>query len=387
MARRKTLHRESLLHIPLLGQFLADPAVSICIRGVDQRWVYNDYLKGSMGGFNPFTSRVFVPRHSVLSDFLRSPAGSARELNVNDNLVTELLFAVHDYLHVWSFHAIHHLAPNLGYGRAPITAENFEDFVFCHLLTEAAATVGVDYWYLSTVNLNTICDIGTSMMNRGLTTSYHESNVAEFRRFDPSLEVQSPEFFATLTAFYCTGEFPGFTAEDVRKSPLLLLWLRHELLYGEKQRRYTRQFIGSLSGGPTEGEELSRKVDIDAPWKEELLQGLGELLWRKVKNDELLSFRPPRGKAWTRQPVGVPDYGFTNLRRLKGLPPVSASSHFLNQLVTSVDYERSSDNFKRLVRRADPEDSTQMSFLLAAIEREPRVKVSPDEPLNLMLVN
>lgn len=386
MPRRKKPHRESLLNVPLVRQFLGDPHVRICVRGVDHRWVYDEYLKGSLSGFNPFTSRVYVPAHSAVRDFLQAPEQSGRDFNANDLLVNELFFAVHDYLHIWSFHAIHHLAPEMGFGRTPITDQNFEDLVFCHLLTEAAATVGVDYWYLSTVNLNEVCDIGTALTNRGLTTSYHESKLAEFRRFDPTLEVQSIDFFGALTAFYCTGEFPGFGAEDLKASPLLLFWLRHELRYGEKQRLYTRQLISSLAGRGTEGADLARSVDIDSEWKEDLVQGLGELLWRKVKDDEMLAMPPPPGAAWSSEPQGLPDYGYMNFRRLRN-PPVVANRHFLNQLVGSVDYERASSAFKELVLLADPAQSNQLSFLMQAAQNEPRVEAAADEPLNLMLVN
>jgi hypothetical protein len=378
------LHPESLLRVPLVRQFLDDPAIRVIIRGVDHRWVYNNFLKGTMGGFNPFTSSVFVPAHSLLRDFLQSPERSGRDFNVKDQLVNELFFAVHDYLHIWSFHAIHHLAPELGFGRAPITDANFEDLVFCHLVTEAAATVGVDYWYLSTVDLNAVCDIGTAL--RALTVSYHESHLAEYRRFDPELEVQAPDFLPTLTAFYCTGDFPGFGPDDVQRSPLLLQWLSHELLYGEKQRVYTRQLIASLSGRGTDGADLAQKVSVEGDWKENLVQGLSELLWRKVKNDELLSFPPPPGEPWSWPVAGNPDYGYTNFRRLQP-PPVSAGRYFFNQLVTSVDYEHASAAFKELVRAADPDDVKQMTFLLHAMQGERIVTAAPDEPLNLMLVN
>jgi hypothetical protein len=378
------LHPESLLRVPLVRQFLNDPAIRIVVRGVDHRWVYNNYLKGSMGGFNPFTSSVFVPAHSLLGDFLEAPERSGRDFNVKDQLVNELFFAVHDYLHIWSFHAIHHLAPELGFGRAPITDANFEDLVFCHLVTEAAATAGVDYWYLSTVDLNTVCDIGTAL--RALTVSYQEAHLAEYRRFDPELEVQTADFFPTLTAFYCTGDFPGFGPDDVQRSPLLLEWLSHELIYGEKQRVYTRQLIGSLSGRGMRGTDLTQQVSVEGEWKEDLVQRLGELLWRKVKDDELLSFPAPPGDAWSWPASDDPDYGFTNFRRLSS-PPAATGRHFFNQLVTSVDFEHASDAFKELVRAADPENLKQMTFLLHAMRGEPLVAVAPDEPLNLMLVN
>src|SRR5688572_16545693 len=103
------------------------------------------------------------------------------------------------------------------------------------LLSEAAATVGVDYWWLCAVELGELLPIGTRVRG-GLTTSYHERDRSEYRRFYPELEVQSLAFFGDLCAFHCNGEFVGFDGDDLARSPLLLAWLTQELRYGERQR-------------------------------------------------------------------------------------------------------------------------------------------------------
>ena len=98
----------------------------------------------TLAGFNPFLRSLFYANNSALSRWLAGPYGSARDYNEGDHLVREVLFAVHDYLHCWSAAAIAVLAPRSRFDTGPILRDNLEDFVYCHLLTEAAATAGLD---------------------------------------------------------------------------------------------------------------------------------------------------------------------------------------------------------------------------------------------------
>src|SRR5262245_45264774 len=221
----ETLSPESPLRLPLVRQMLGDRTVQVRARAVDARWRDRGRLRSVPSGFNPLVGDVFIPRHSGLEAWLREPTASARGFNGNDRMIEDLLFAVHDYLHVWSARLIRELQPALGFGAVPVTRANFDDYVFCHLVTEAAATVGLDYWYLGTLELGDVLPIG-SRYRGGLTTPYHERDLPEYRRFHPKLEVQSPEFFGTLCTFYCSGKFPGFDADDVVRSPLLMAWMR-----------------------------------------------------------------------------------------------------------------------------------------------------------------
>src|SRR5207237_1319288 len=89
-------------------------------------------------------SPMAVRARSPLAEWLDDPAQGVRELNQDDALLTEVLFAVHDYLHVWAYHLVRDAVPDLGFGRPPASEAELEDHVFCHLLTEAVATVGLD---------------------------------------------------------------------------------------------------------------------------------------------------------------------------------------------------------------------------------------------------
>ncbi len=64
----------------------------------------------------------------------------------------------------------------------------------------------------------------------------------------PWVRPPRPEFFDELAEFYCTGVLRGFGVEDLRRSPLLLQWLEHELRYGQRQREYARQWFAHVAG-------------------------------------------------------------------------------------------------------------------------------------------
>jgi len=320
-----TAQRESLLAIPLLAQVFDDPCFVIIRRGVDARWKYQDVIESRVDGFNPLYGAVFVGTHSRVERWLAHRHESARPFNDGDELVPEALFCVHDYLHAWAYQWIDRLQPGLGFGRSPITRRNFEDMVFCHILSEAVATVGLDYWYLATVDLNRVVPIGT--VQRGLTASYREEMAEEYRRFNPTLSVQHPSFLGQLTRFYCDGVFRGFDIGDFQRSPAIESWLTHELTYGRLQRRYCREWFAYLAAEDLRlsPEQLDGPIDDTARWKKALVAALGERLWRKVKHNEMCSpgVRLDPKEVWKAPRRRAPDFRFLNLNRCD---PVSAAA-------------------------------------------------------------
>lgn len=314
----KRLHPESLLRVPLVRQMMEDPEIRLVPRAVDAAWRYRRIAPVSVVGFNPWIKSVFYASESLFAAWLADPYGSARAHNEDDLLVYEVLMAVHDHLHAWASLAIAALLPELRFGVGRITAANLEDHVFCHLLTEAVASGGLDYWYLATVDLNDVCDIGTR--TRGLTSAYDERHLSEYRRYNPALDVQRVEFLGELTRFYCTGALRGFDLRAVRRSPRVHRWLVRELSYGARQRAYTRQWLAHLAGeelrhGPS---QLEAPVACEAPWKEALVRDLSRLLWEKVKE----GVAHPFGAGWDAReswaaPASKPiDYRFTNYNAL-----------------------------------------------------------------------
>ena len=341
-----------------------------------------------------------------MAQWLKSPGASARELNEQDVLVREVLFLAHDYLHTWAYQVIHsltrQLVPKLGFGTAAVTAQNFEDFVFCHLLSETVATVGLDYWYLAATDLNRVCDIGTAV--RTLTTAYREENLREYRHFNPKLEVQTPEFFEMFARFYCDGVFPGYELDDLRKSPLTLKWIKNELEYGETQRKYARAWFSYLSGVRNLGDA---PVDYSAAWKTELIRHVGRLLWIKVKegpkeiHDEISCFRFDSSVVFESGGAGALDFRFRNVNRVRpeeavktilaGSHPKRNLRHFLYQYLSTFDYEAMDPEKIEQVLRLQKKRDFQAIEQLLKNERRVTIDSTLDfdisEPDHLFILN
>jgi hypothetical protein len=359
-------------------------------RALDQRWYYEHILPVTLAGFNPFLRTLFYASNSAFSRWLADPYGSARDYNENDNLVREVLFAAHDYLHCWSAAAIAVLAPWVRFDTGPLLRDNLEDFVFCQLLTEAAATVGLDYWYLSTFILDERIPLGTTYVT--LTVDYHERYVSEYRRFCPDWDAQRPGFFGDIARFYCSGIFEGFDVRDVRRSPRLLRWLSHELRYGAKQREYTRLWLSFLAAEEISHEphELAAPVSFEEPWKQRLIHELGLVLFAKIKqgHDSGLALRtrnePPESPR-ERQP----DFRFVNANVL----PLTSDTtthpdslrYYVFQRVSATAFAGVTDDVRRALLRALRREEHEEALRL--IERAERVPPVGAEPRDLFVLN
>ncbi|PTL80932.1 hypothetical protein DAT35_26750 [Vitiosangium sp. GDMCC 1.1324] len=369
---------------------LSDPLVRFAPRAIDQRWHYERVLPVTLAGFNPFLRSVFYASNSAFSRWLADPHGSARDYNEGDHLVREVLFAVHDYLHCWSAEAIAMLAPWTRFDTGPILRDNIEDFVFCQLLTEAAATVGLDYWYLSTFNLAEQIPIGTTLVN--LTVNYHERYVSEYRRFCPDWNAQRPGFFNDLARFYCSGVFEGFDVRDLRRSPRLLKWLSHELSYGARQREYTRLWMSYLAAEEIsyDPRELTAPVSIDAPWKQRLIHELGLVMFAKIKedSDSGLSSRarnePPESPR-----ERPPDFRFVNANVIPLMPEVSTPReslrYYVLQRVSATAFDGLAAEVRQTLSRALRREEHEE--VLRLIEGAERVRPVRDEPRDLFVLN
>lgn len=392
-----SVHPESPLRIPMVRRALEDRRFRVQVRAVSKEWRYRKVIPVSMTGFNPHLSTVFVGGVSRVHDWLKSPGQSARAFNRRDNLFDEALYIGHDYLHAWTYWAIDELMPKLGLGAATITAKNLEDFVFCHLVSEAVAVVGLDYWYLATLDINEVVPIGTTRKIEN--TAYHESNLPEFRRFNPRFAVQTPAFFRKLVELYCTGYFVGFDIDDMNRSPQLYQWLDHEVGYSELQREYIRLWLNHLAPRPTglDRERLRAPVRIDAPWKRTVVREIGNLLWAMVKEDKdsTKSGGPGRSRAWRSPKDRAVDLRFLNLngldeertaRAILAGPNVEQNfEFFFHQLISRYDYSKFDPElvklFPALIRQRD------YALIARVFRDEKRVASQGAEPMDLMLLN
>lgn len=392
-AARASLHPESLLKLPLVRQAFGDQGFRFVARSVDAHWSYERAIPVALGGFNPFESAFYYSQSSRFAAWLANPYGSARDFNENDLLVREVLFMVHDYLHAWAYSVIEELHPEYQVFHGAITARTLEDYVFYHLVTEAVATVGLDYWFLCHRDLDELCPIGSSI--RTLTVDYHDAQLPEYRRFFPELEVQEPGFFGTLATFYCTGEFPGFDVSDLRRSPRLLRWLRHELSYGETQRKLARGWLAYLAAEPiTLSEaELVAPIEIDTEARSQLVDEVGRRLWAKVKDADGSNIQPLATPPARRSPSDrPPDFRFVNLACLPQERWPSAQrlgdeqfKFFVYQLLGQRPLAAvPADKLKRLPSLLQQRD---VSLVLDLLGDLPSCTALADEPRDLMVAN
>ncbi|MCX4240538.1 hypothetical protein [Paraliomyxa miuraensis] len=385
----ETLHSESALRIPLVRHLLEDPAIQLIERGIDNTWFYRQCVSQQMTGFNPFSTSVFYPAISTLATWLPNRAQSAREHNRHDRLVRELNGAFHDYLHCWGVLAINELMPKLGFGRTPITEKNIEDFVFCQAVAEIAASVGTDYWYLCATDLNEFCDLGTAPY-QGYQTRYDERALPEYRRFNPSLTVQRREFFHEFAQIYLTGSIDGFDLADVRSSPRLEAWLSHELRQAVQVRAYSRQWFSYLAHQPIaySNEQLVAPFETIRGWRRELMIGMSEMLWEKIKGGKLHRFESwDREESWTRPRQRPIDFRFVNLNcvepgELRGFDfdecPEGVFRLYVYQRLSQMKFRPGDGLLAQLLPRViDTRDPSLVSWLL---QHHERVTASHSEP-------
>ena len=298
---------------PLVRHLLADPHTRIVRRAVDANWVYEGRGSRTSLGWNPFRSELYIADNSVVGQWLDEPSLDLRTLNENELFLPEFAFLLHDYLHVWATRTLAELRPELEFGRGRLDPARIEEHAFALVVTEAVATVGLDYWDLCCRSLGRELGIGSAFER--LTVSYEVAHEPEYRRYCEDFSAQRPGFFALIARFYCTGAFPGFDTQALRRSPITLDWLRHELLYGGMQRRYSRQWLQHFAG--VHGYELGAlDAEIEIPaWGEAVIDELGARLWAKVKGKDPCT--PALGswseQAWTAPAHGPIDFRFTNL--------------------------------------------------------------------------
>ncbi len=381
------LHEESLLQIPLVKMVLADGAFQLKRRAIDANWSYSKRIPVTLSGFNPFEGSYFYAQRSAFANWLKNPNSSARDYNENDCLSREVMFMVHDYLHAWAYQLVDHLWPELGLFSGQIRSEHFEDFVFVHLLSEAVATVGLDYWYLCVRGINTYCPIGS--MVGTLTVSYRENLLPEYRKFDSGLVVQDPAFFNRLACFYCHGIWTGIDAADLKRSPLLYKWLEHELSYGATQRSVTRSWLGFLQGCNLPND--ASPVQAHA-MHAELIDKVGQSLWRLIKDgvNDLKAAPWKRGTPGNTQRY-TPDFRFINVVRAdqfllnqEGWEAGEGFRYFVYQVLSRIPYtdfpNRKASYIPWLTEQRDPE-------LVLDIIRGHDLLEAEDEPLNLLVLN
>jgi hypothetical protein len=397
MSLETKISPESLLQIPLIKAAIEDRGFKKIFRGIDQGWKEDGIIPVSISGFNPYESTGFIAKKSPLAQWLKNPFESIRPLNSSDALVKQALFFAHDYLHAWAISAIRELAStDFSYGIDAINDKNSEDYVFCHLLTEAVATVGLDYWFLSQIKLNDICPVGTRV--RCLTIGYHSDYDQEISRFNPEMKIDDPNFFNFMARFYCDGIFSGFTVDDLKKSPILMSWIDHEVMYGEKQREYARLWFSHLSKeGPAPARKKSgAPLKVKKDWQKKLISELGESLWAFVKNPTGITESFDGSRLWRYADGRAPDPRFSNLfhhdlkSMVKSASRGSDQEEKLNYLLYQYvsQYDQTECSLKLQSAAAEWIGKKDLKSLERGFKNQSKVSRSlENEPKHIMLLN
>lgn len=376
------LEEQELMNIPLFKQLRNDPNVRIVTRSIDCEWYYKKYVSHNISGFNPFENSIYISKNSAIARWIGNDFKSFRKFNFRDQLMSEFLFLFHDYLHIWAYQWISKLAPSVGFGKRAVNAKNFEDFVFCHLITEAVATVGLDYWYLSTFDFSKTIGLGTTV--RHLTVDYHTKYDEEFKRFNPEFNSQRPEFFSFIAKFYCSGVFNGFDKKTVLQSPAALMWLDHEISYSNLQRIYSREWINTLSdsGKKLSEKELESPVDCRQKWKVDLIRNLGQLLWEKVRggiphySNSIIRYPYPKKPKFLNSRM-------MNLNRIN----LGANTHYdmhFNQLISRYPYSDFNDEELEILNLIKA--SGKIKLLTEFLKKKKPMSASPKEPAYLFML-
>lgn len=343
---RKKVHGpyKKLSQIPLVSDFISDPHIAKVFRANDARWFYNQILNDPMCmGFNPYDSAVFMMSHSQIEKWYKKPDIDARQLNEADRLILEIFFAVHDYLHAWCYHCIHHLAPELGLGTKKITKENMDLFVFLHLITEVAAHVGLDYWFLSRQNVNDLLPVGTARI-KGFAANFYFENRKELKRLKIPLNIDSPEFFLYLTKAFGNNIFPKISRQTLKRSALTRSWIQHQQVYLFQQRRYIREWFSNMGGMATDQSQfqLEDAIQINKKWQKDLVLEIANLLQKKLSHPGKYFYpAPPRTQRWDLYGPHEPfNQSYTNLNRVNPFKTLSELNQYgVNQVVSHYNYD------------------------------------------------
>lgn len=314
-----------LRSLPVFRDLLDDSSVPLVARAIDMDWVYAKQVSHSIVGWNPFAREVYHGGNSMLAAWLRQEREGADEderlLNQGDHLSYEVLFAAHDYLHIWATGRIRAHWPEFGCG--PLTADDLERAVFGMLMAETVATIGLDYWYLSLEDCAHLSSIGSA--RRNLATSWRREFAHEYAKAGIAVDPASRDFFAFMARFYCTGVWPDADVDGLMRSARTQRWLEHELAYGARQRSYSRTWLAWLGAIALDPARAAAPVATPSGG-ETIVEDLADGLWRAMRMGEPLRVEAwDVADAWHRpaQDEGPIDFRFTNVAAL-GPDPAEA---------------------------------------------------------------
>lgn len=258
---------------PLVRSILEQPDLELVQRPIDLRWYYSDALQIATNGFLPTSRSLYVGVQSTIAAALRNQLTAEWQQWVSAGwLEYESAFLVHDYLHVWTFEEAKSFFPNLR--SYPRDVESARLFSFIWLLSEAVATIGLDFWFLARRS-------SQAANSYQLTTNYNPNVDGSYFG---SIRINSPNFLSCIANGYLTGAFQG-AENNPADQPL---WLQREMRQGVKQRQLLVAWLSSQ--GVVYGDNLLTDTECYA----EFVRHISETLWCAISTHSSIPFLPPK---------------------------------------------------------------------------------------------
>ncbi len=272
---------------PLFDHFFKESSFRLVSRPYDSRWSYIGAVKGFQSGFNPFLNEIYFNEISNLAFWLRG-SEAPDSTGTRAKLLHEVLFLVHDYLHIWAMRLIDHFCKTrLGRG---IRDRNHRELELFMILTEAVATVGLDYWVLS--KTPTGRSFGLDRDIEFLTINLFPDQIEEIQKIDPQFNIHRESLYGEIVQFYLSGQLQGFTIDEVKASKALEKYVVHEISYGELQRAYARMFVQYAFEGAAPKEHDTSPMSLGEPWHQDLVEFIGRTLWTLINIGESPELNP-----------------------------------------------------------------------------------------------
>lgn len=294
-------------------------------RGVDTRWTDSGLIPWNMTGFAPQNGLVYYSPASGIEKLWSDGLPGMKNSEMLNRAMEAHLWCIHDYLHIWCYSIMNEAMPELGIGNVDISSTNIEAMVYCHLLSEVCAVVGLDYWYLS--NMDLANEVGVNLKLRTLSTTYNFEKLEDFRKVSPDFNPQSKSFFFDILHLFCYSEIIGADSARLNESSEFCKWAKHELKYSLLQREYTRLWLSHIGGFSMDYLQLSSPVDYSSGWKVELAKICSDALWDNLMGNTWNKHKI-LNSSWSGKTI---DFRFTNICALD-------SSHIRKTMLSNKVY-------------------------------------------------
>lgn len=374
-----------------VAQALCDPWFEVVLRPIDAGWAHAG-ITHAMGGFNPAHHQYYAARASAFAQWIEDPVAFTCPPGRERELATDVMRFAHDYLHAWCYRLFVDLAPEAA-PATPVDLETLEEQAFFFVLSEVVAVVATDYWYLSAGGLRKRC--GTRFDLGPMTIHYRERLLPQYRRAQPKLVVRDPAFLARIARLYLTGEFMGFSEQDLLDNRAVADWMVRELLISPRQRIVARSWLAHLGGLSLTDDLREARFDALLARYAGLIDTIAERVWQKIRHGrhDLIAVDPQQGQ-WRMTHGGPVDCRYTNLSQLGAREVdwvgggVECWNTYVDQLLSRRVFPDEVEQRTCIATRvAHIRKSIDKRALSSLVEALPMVPGSDPAPLEMLFVN